>query len=62
MNSDRAPAPGSARGPSPNFIGAAIGLLNIGAFAAFEKGIGVSCVYESSAALAARKLPPTQCM
>lgn len=45
-------------GPSPYLIGAAIGLLNIGAFAAFKKGIGVSGAYESSAALAARKLAP----
>jgi uncharacterized protein len=46
------------RGPSPYLIGAAIGLLNIGAFAAFRKGIGVSGAYESSAALAARRLAP----
>jgi len=45
-------------GPSPYLIGAAIGLLNIGAFAAFHKGIGVSGAYESSAALAARRLAP----
>ena len=38
--------------------GAAIGLLNICAFAAFRKGIGVSGAYESSAALAARRLVP----
>ena len=44
--------------PSPYLIGAAIGLLNIGAFAAFHKGIGVSGAYESSAALAARRLAP----
>jgi uncharacterized membrane protein YedE/YeeE len=54
--------PGSAanadRGPSPYLIGAAIGLLNICAFAAFRKGIGVSGAYESSAALAARRLAP----
>jgi len=43
---------------SPYLIGAAIGLLNIGAFAAFRKGIGVSGAYESSAALAARQLAP----
>ena len=35
------------RGPSPYLIGAAIGLLNIGAFAAFRKGIGVSGAYET---------------
>lgn len=46
------------RGPSPYLIGAAIGLLNIGAFAAFRKGIGVSGAYENSAALAARRLAP----
>lgn len=45
-------------GPSPYLIGAAIGLLNIFAFAAFRKGIGVSGAYENSAALAARKLAP----
>lgn len=45
-------------GPSPYLIGAAIGLLNIGAFALFHKGIGVSGAYESSAALAARRLAP----
>ncbi|MDD2713724.1 MAG: YeeE/YedE thiosulfate transporter family protein, partial [Simplicispira sp.] len=44
--------------PSPYLIGAAIGLLNIGAFAAFRQGIGVSGAYESSAALAARRLAP----
>ncbi len=44
--------------PSPYLIGAAIGLLNICAFAAFRKGIGVSGAYESSAALAARRLVP----
>lgn len=48
----------SDRGASPYLIGAAIGLLNIGAFAAFRKGIGVSGAYESSAALAARRLAP----
>ena len=54
------PGPGAAtdRGPSPYLIGAAIGLLNICAFAAFRKGIGVSGAYESSAALAARRLAP----
>lgn len=46
------------RGPSPYLIGAAIGLLNIGAFALFRKGIGVSGAYESSAALVARRLAP----
>jgi len=46
------------RGPSPYLIGAAIGLLNICAFAAFRKGIGVSGAYESSAALVARRLAP----
>lgn len=45
-------------GPSPYLIGAAIGLLNICAFAAFRKGIGVSGAYENSAALAARRLAP----
>lgn len=44
--------------PSPYLIGAAIGLLNICAFAAFRKGIGVSGAYESSAALAARRVVP----
>lgn len=48
----------SGRLPSPYLIGAAIGLLNIGAFAAFHRGIGVSGAYESSAALAARGLAP----
>lgn len=46
------------RGPSPYAIGAAIGLLNVCAFAVFHKGIGVSGAYESSAALAARRLAP----
>jgi hypothetical protein len=45
-------------GPSPYLIGVAIGLLNIWAFAAFRKGIGVSAAYENSAALAARRLAP----
>ena len=45
-------------GPSPYLIGAAIGLLNIVAFAVFRKGIGVSGAYESSAALVARELIP----
>jgi len=44
--------------PSPYVIGAAIGLLNIVAFAAFRKGIGVSGAYESSAALVARRVAP----
>lgn len=44
--------------PSPYVIGAAIGLLNILAFAAFRKGIGVSGAYESSAALVARRVAP----
>lgn len=44
--------------PSPYLIGAAIGLLNIVAFAAFRKGIGVSGAYESSAALVARRVAP----
>ena len=44
--------------PSPYLIGAAIGLLNIAAFAAFRRGIGVSGAYESTAALAARRLAP----
>lgn len=62
MNTTRHPpaagtTPGRS-GPSPYLIGAAIGLLNIGAFAAFSKGIGVSGAYESSAALAARRLAP----
>lgn len=59
MSTDHHP-PGAAtdRGPSPYLIGAAIGLLNIVAFAAFHKGIGVSGAYESSAALAARQLAP----
>ncbi len=51
-------ASGSLRSTSPYLIGAAIGLLNIGAFAAFRKGIGVSGAYESGAALAARKVAP----
>jgi len=46
------------RRPSPYVIGAAIGLLNIFAFAAFRKGIGVSGAYESSAALVARRVAP----
>lgn len=56
----RHPGSGAAidRGPSPYLIGAAIGLLNICAFTAFRKGIGVSGAYESSAALAARRLAP----
>lgn len=56
----RHPGVGAAigRGPSPYLIGAAIGLLNIGAFAAFRKGIGISGAYESAAALAARRLAP----
>jgi uncharacterized protein len=56
----RHPGSGAAvdRGPSPYLIGAAIGLLNIAAFAVFRKGIGVSGAYESSAALAARQLAP----
>lgn len=45
-------------GPSPYLIGAAIGLLNIFAFAAFRKGIGVSGAYENAAALTARRLAP----
>jgi uncharacterized membrane protein YedE/YeeE len=45
-------------GPSPYLVGAAIGLLNIFAFAAFRKGIGVSGAYENTAALAARRLAP----
>jgi hypothetical protein len=54
------PGSGAAvdRGPSPYLIGAAIGLLNIGAFMVFRRGIGVSGAYESSAALAARRLAP----
>jgi uncharacterized membrane protein YedE/YeeE len=46
------------RSTSPYLIGAAIGLLNICAFAAFRRGIGVSGAYESSAALAARRWAP----
>jgi uncharacterized membrane protein YedE/YeeE len=45
-------------GPSPYLIGAAIGLLNIFAFAVLRKGVGVSGAYESSAALVARRLAP----
>lgn len=51
-------ARGSSRSPSPYLIGAAIGLLNIGAFAAFRKGIGISGAYESGAAIAARRVAP----
>lgn len=51
-------ASGSSRPTSPYLIGAAIGLLNIGAFAAFRKGIGVSSAYESGAALVPRKVAP----
>lgn len=60
MNSlRRASCPGPVgRSPSPYVIGAAIGLLNIAAFAAFRKGLGVSGAYESSAALAARQVAP----
>ncbi len=61
MSTHRPPAGSDATtegGPSPYFIGAAIGLLNIVAFAAFRKGIGVSGAYESSAALAARRVAP----
>lgn len=47
-----------ARSRSPWLVGVGIGLLNIGAFAAFRKGIGVSGAYESGAALAARRLAP----
>ncbi len=57
MNTHR-PHFATESGPSPYLIGAAIGLLNIGAFAAFGKGIGVSGAYENSAALAARRLAP----
>jgi hypothetical protein len=48
----------SQRGTSPYLIGAGIGLLNICAFAAFRRGIGVSGAYESSAALTARRWAP----
>lgn len=48
----------ASRSASPYLIGAAIGLLNIGAFVAFRKGIGVSGAYESGAALAARQVAP----
>ena len=48
----------AAGSPSPYVIGAAIGLLNIAAFAAFRQGIGVSGAYESSAALLAREVAP----
>ena len=51
-------ASASTRSSSPYLIGAAIGLLNIGAFAAFRKGIGVSGAFESAAALAARQVAP----
>ncbi|MBC7376986.1 MAG: YeeE/YedE family protein [Burkholderiaceae bacterium] len=51
-------AQGSSRSSSPYLIGVAIGLLNIGAFAAFRKGIGISGAYESSAAVAARRVAP----
>ncbi|MEO8930487.1 MAG: YeeE/YedE thiosulfate transporter family protein, partial [Caldimonas sp.] len=47
-----------ASSPSPYVIGAAIGLLNIAAFAVFSKGIGISGAYESTAALAARQFAP----
>ncbi len=47
-----------ARSTSPWLVGVGIGLLNIGAFAAFRKGIGVSGAYEGGAALAARQLAP----
>ena len=52
------PARGSSDSASPYLIGAAIGLLNIGAFAAFGKGIGISGAYENGAALAARRVAP----
>ncbi len=52
------PARGSPASASPYLIGAAIGLLNIGAFAAFGKGIGISGAYENGAALAARRIAP----
>ena len=58
---DESPAGGCAGmpgRPSPYMIGAAIGLLNIFAFAVFRKGIGVSGAYESSAALVARRVAP----
>lgn len=61
MNTHRqtaGPVAKSEDGPSPYLIGAAIGLLNIVAFAAFRKGIGVSGAYESSAALVARRVAP----
>lgn len=48
----------SSGSASPYLVGAAIGLLNIAAFAAFRKGIGVSGAYETGAALAARQLAP----
>lgn len=51
-------AQGSSRTLSPLLIGAAIGLLNIGAFAAFRKGIGISGAYENGAAIAARRVAP----
>jgi uncharacterized membrane protein YedE/YeeE len=54
----RAYAAEDRRSPSPYLIGAAIGLLNIAAFAAFRRGIGVSGAYESTAALAARRIAP----
>ena len=58
QNHHRGPGAGIDRGPSPYLIGAAIGLLNVCAFAVFRKGIGVSGAYESAAALAARRLAP----
>ena len=51
-------SPGRLRSASPYWIGAGIGLLNMGAFVAFRKGIGVSGAYETGAALAARKMAP----
>jgi uncharacterized membrane protein YedE/YeeE len=51
-------AQGASRSSSPYLIGAAIGLLNIGAFAAFRKGIGISGAYENGAAIAARRFAP----
>lgn len=50
--------PANGHGPSPYLIGAAIGLLNVFAFGAFRKGIGISGAYESTAALVARRVAP----
>ena len=43
---------------SPYVIGAALGLLNTFAFATAKRGLGVTTAFESTAALAGRRLAP----